>query len=204
MAPKAGKKSSMAKILLAVVGVFVVLGSFSVMEFRNKMSAARLGSDVTYSLDAQGNAAVEMVNKSYFTDADVQKNFDNMVARIGQPDIEAFRKGVEDSLKNVSDKTGRQFSVSDFEGSFQRQADYGGQAYRFRWSGFAEQRDGSWVVDFKAANVVKLNKDSSLTVVLPPGAVLVKADPAPTGGNGTRLVWTGTGEMPWPYIEYRR
>lgn len=195
----------MAKVLLAVFGIFIVLGSYAAFELRGKMSAARLGSDVTYSLDAQGNAAVEMVNKSFFTDADTEKNFDGMVARLGQPDTEAFRKGVEDSLKNLSDQTGRQFAVSDFEASFERKPDYGAQLYRFRWSGFAEKRDATWVVDFKAANAVKLNKDSTLAIVLPTGATLVKADPAPTGGDGVgKLVWTGNGEMPWPYVEYRR
>ncbi len=195
----------MAKVLLAIIGVLVVFGFFSAWEFRGKMSGARLGSDVAYSLDAQGNAAVEMSNKSFFTDADVEKNFDAMAARLGRPDTEAYRKGVENSLKSLSERTGRQYTVSDFEGSFDRHPDYGAQLYRFRWAGFAEQRGGVWVVDFKAANVVKLNKDSSLTVVLPPGASLVKAEPAPTGGDGsTKLVWTGTGEMPWPYIEYRQ
>ncbi len=195
----------MAKVFFAVFGIFVVLGSYAAFEFRGRMSGARLGSDVTYTLDAQGNAAVEMANKSFFIDADTEKNFDGMVARLGQPDTEAYRKGVEDSLKKLSEKTGRQFAVSDFEASFDRHPDYGAQLYRFRWAGFAEQRNGVWVVDFKAANAVKLNKDSTLAIVLPTGATLVKADPAPTGGDGVgKLVWTGNGEMPWPYVEYRR
>ncbi len=195
----------MAKVLLAIVGIFVVLGGYSVVEFRGKMSQARLGSDVTYTLDTQGDASVEMVNKSYFSGPDVEKNFDGMVARLGQPDTAAFQKGIEDSLKNLSDRTGRQFEVSGFQASFERQPDYGAQVYRFRWTGFAEQQNGVWVVDFKGANSVKLNKDSSLTVILPPGATVVKTSPAPTGGNGTgKLAWTGTGEIPWPHIEYRR
>lgn len=195
----------MAKVFFAVLGIFIVFGGFAAFEFRGKMSAARLGTDVTYAIDTQGDAAVEMANKSFFTDADIEKNFDAMVARVGRPDVEAYHKGVESSLKNISDKTGRQFTVSGFEASFDRHPDYGAQVYRFGWAGFAEKRDAVWVVDFKAANAMKLNKDSSLTVILPFSAVLIKAEPAPTGGDGIgKLVWTGTGEMPWPYVEYRR
>ncbi|MHB0871027.1 MAG: DUF4897 domain-containing protein [Chloroflexota bacterium] len=195
----------MPKAFLAVLGILLLLGGYSAWEFRGKMSDARLGSDVTYTIDAQGNAAVEMVNKSFFMDESTEKNFDGMVARLGKPDGEAYRKGVEESLKKLSEKTGRQFVVSDFEASFERHADYGAQVYRFRWSGFAEQRNGAWVVDFKAASAVKLNKDSSLAVVLPQGAAMVRAEPAPTGGDGAaKMVWTGTGEIPWPFIEYRR
>ena len=194
----------MAKVFFAVFAVFIVLGGYAAFDFRGKMSTARLGSDVTYTLDAQGNAAVEMVNKSYFAGPETEKNFDGMVARLGHPDADAFRKGVEGSLENISDKTGRQFVVSGFESSFDRRPDYGAQVYRFRWAGFAEKRDATWVVDFKAANSMKLNKDSSLSIVLPVGASLVKAEPPPTAGDGSaNLVWTGTGEMLWPYVEYR-
>ena len=194
----------MAKVLFAVFGVFIVLGAFAAFDFRGKMSAARLGSDVTYTLDAQGNASVEMVNKSYFTDPDTEKNFDGMVARLGEPDTAAFRKGVEDSLKNISDKTGRQMALSGFQGSFERKSDYGAQVYGFQWADFAQQRNGVWVVDFRAANGMKLTKDSTLTIVLPAGATVVKVDPAPTAGDGGgKLTWSGPSEMPWPYVEYK-
>lgn len=200
-----GKKSPMSKALLAVFAIVLLVGGYSVWEFRAKMGDARLGSDVTYTIDAQGNAAVEMVNKSYFTDASVEKNFDGMVSRLGRPDPESFRKGLEESLKKLSEKTGREYVVSDFDAAFERHPEYGAQVYRFRWSGFAEERDGVWVVDFKAASSVKLNKDSALTVVLPEGVTMVRAKPAPTAGDGkTRLVWTGAAEMAWPFIEYRR
>ncbi len=193
----------MAKLFFALLGVFVVLGGFAVFNVRERMSGARLGSDVTYTIDAKGDAGVEMANKSYFVDAETEKNFDAMAARIGTPDVEPYRKGVENSLKNITDKTGRVFVVDDFEGRFDRHPDYGAQLFRFRWFGFAEKRDSVWVVDFRAANSIKLTKDSSLTVVLPPGATLVKADPAPTTEDGTgKLVWEGPGEMPWPHIEY--
>lgn len=197
------KEVFMAKVFFAVFAVFLVLGGLAAVDFRGKMSSARLGSDVTYTLDSRGNAAVEMVNKSFFTDGSTEKNFDEMAARLGQPDVAAYRKGVEESLKNISDKAGRQFTVSDFEGSFERRPEYGAQVFRFRWTGFAEQRGADWVVDFKTAKAMKLTKDSSLVIVLPTGASLVKAEPAPTGGDARRLVWTGNGEMPWPYVEYK-
>lgn len=192
------------KIFLAIFGILIVVGAFTVFQFRGEMSGARLGSDAIYTLDSQGNASVEMVNKTYYTDPNTKKNFDDMVARLGKPDTQAFQKGVEDSLKNVSDRTGRQIVVSGFEGSFEQHPDYGAQLYRFSWASFAQQSNGMWVVDFRAANGMKLTKDSSLTIVLPPGATLVKADPAPTAGDaGGKLTWTGPSELPWPYVEYR-
>ncbi len=194
----------MTKILLALLAIFILFGTYATLDFRGKMGAARLGTDVTYTLDSQGDATVEMANKSYFTTPETEKNFDAMVARVGRPESEAYRKGVEDSLRNISDKTGRLFTVSDFEAKFERQPDHGAQVYRFRWSGFAERRGAVWVVDFKVASSMKLNKDSSLTVILPAGTSTVKVEPAPTGGDeSSRLVWTGTGEIAWPYIEYK-
>ncbi len=192
----------MLRVMLVTLGVFVVLGSVSAFQFRERMSSARLGTDVVYALDSRGNAAVEMTNKSYFVDADTEKNFDAQVARLGQPDSAPFQKGVEDSLKNVS--AGREMSVTDFEASFERTEEYGAQVFRFRWNGFAQPEDGAWVVDFKAAKPMKFTKDSSLVVVLPDGTSLVKADPAPTSLEGGRLVWVGTGEMPWPHLEFKQ
>ena len=198
------KETDMARVLLGIIAVFVLVGGYSIFQFRDRMSSARLGSDVTYTLDAQGNASVLVVNKSYFVNDDTARNFDGMVARLGRPSAESYQKSVEESLKNLSERTGRHFQVADFEASFDRQPEYGAQVYRFRWTGFAEWRDGAWVVDFKGANTVRLNKDSSLTVVLPAGSTLVKAEPAPSGDHSSgRLVWKGGAEMPWPYIEYR-
>ena len=168
------------------------------------MSASRLGSDIVYAVDGQGNAAVEITNKSYFVDAATADNFNGMVARMGLPDTESFRKSVEELTTSLATKTGRPLSVSDFEANFKRTSDYGAQVYRFKWAGFADKRDGIWVVDFRVSGTVKLTKDSSLSIVLPPGATLVKAEPVPTGGDGARkLVWTGPGEISWPYIEYK-
>lgn len=192
------------KIFLAIFGVLIVAGAFAAFQFRGEMSSARLGSDAIYTLDSQGNASVEMVNKTYYTDPNTKKNFDDMIARLGQPNTQAFQNGVEDSLKNVSDRTGWQIVVSGFEGGFERHSDYGAQVYRFRWADFAQQNNGMWIVDFRAANSMKLTKDSSLTIVLPPGATLVKVDPTPIGGNtGGKLAWTGPSELPWPYVEYK-
>ncbi len=191
----------MLRVLLVVAGLFVVLGSISAFQFRERMSNARLGSDVTYSLDAQGDAAVEMANKTYFVDAETERNFDGQVARLGEPDVAAFQKGVEDSLKNVA--AGRTMSVSEFEASFERTKEYGANVYRFQWAGFAQQQGGVWVVDFKSAKPMKFTKDSSLVITLPAGAALLKADPAPTSQEAGRLVWTGASEMPWPHVEYK-
>lgn len=173
-------------------------------DFRNRMSSSRLGSDVTYSIDEQGTASVEVVNKSFFVDSTTADNFDKMAARTGHPDADAYRKSIEESTGSLAEKTGRQMLVADFVSSYERSAEYGAQVYRFKWFGFAEKRDSTWVVDFTGANPIKMTKDSSLTVVLPPGTSLAKATPSPTGGDGkSTLVWTGTGEMPWPYLEYR-
>lgn len=192
------------KILIALILLFLVLGTLAAFDLRDRMAASRLGSDVVYTLDAQGNAAVEMTNKSYFVDVATKENFDTMAARLGRPDPEAFRKSVEESTNNLAGMTGRPMAVSDVESSYLRTSDYGAQVYRFLWMGFAEQRDGVWVVDFKTAGAVKLTADSSLAVVLPPGATLLKAEPAPTSGSSDRkLVWAGAGEIPWPYIEYK-
>ena len=54
----------MARVLFGIIAVFVLLGGYSIFQFRDRMSSARLGSDVTYTLDAQGNASVLVVNKS--------------------------------------------------------------------------------------------------------------------------------------------
>ena len=187
-----------------MVVLLVVMGSISIFQLRTRMSGARLGSDVTYILDDQGNARVEMVEKTYFVDADTERNFDGVVARVGQPDIDRFGKGVEESIRNLAEKTGRMgMVVSGFEARFDKKADYGARVYRFRWDGFAERRDGMWVVDFRAADDAKLTRDSSLAIVLPPGAMLVKVNPSPSSNDGGKLVWTGIGEMAWPYIEYR-
>jgi hypothetical protein len=192
------------KILIALISLFLVFGTFAAFDLRNRMSSSRLGSDVVYTLDAQGNAAVEMKNKSYFVDTATAENFDAMAARLGRPDAEVFRKSVEESTNSLAGKAGRPMMVSDFEAGFQRAPEYGAQVYKFKWTGFAEKRDGIWAVDFKAAGAVKLTADSSLAIVLPPGATLIKAEPAPKAGDGARtLVWTGAGEIPWPYIEYK-
>ena len=191
----------MLRVLFVVLGIFVVLGAISAFQFRERMSAARLGSDVSYTVDAEGTAQVKMANKSYFVDAETEKNFDESVERRGSPDSQAFQQGVEDSLKNVS--AGREMAVSDFSASFERTKEYGAQVYRFRWSGFAQKVDGAWVIDFSNAKPMKFTKDSSFVIVLPAGATLVNAEPAPTTREDNRLVWTTAGEMSWPRVEYR-
>lgn len=194
----------MARVLLVGLLFFVVVGGLAVYQVRTRMSAARLGTDVTYTLDGQGNALVEIVEKTYFVDEETQRNFDGLVAKTGKPDAERFGKGIENSIKSLAEMTGRGgMAASDFEARFDRQAEYGARVYRFRWMGFAEERNGTWVVDFRAADAVKLTRDSSLSIVLPPGAVVAKAEPGPTARDGRRLVWTGAGEVPWPYVEYR-
>ena len=194
----------MARLLLVGLLFFVVVGGLAVYQVRARMTAARLGTDVTYTLDGQGHALVEIVEKTYFVDEETQRNFDGLVAKMGRPDVERFGKGIESSIKSLAERTGRVgMAVSDFEARFDRRAEYGARVYRFRWMRFAEERDGAWVVDFRAADAVKLTRDSSLSIVLPPGAVVATADPRPTAREGGRLVWIGAGEMPWPYVEYR-
>jgi len=195
----------MRKLFWAGLVLLIVVGAAAAVQVRTRMSAARLGSDVTYMLDGQGDAVVQVVEKTYFVDTETERNFDGLMARVGHPDAEAFRRGVESSLKRLAERIGRQMVVSDFEASFDRQPEYGAVVYRFRWAGFAEWRDGAWAVDFKAADPIRLNKDSSLSIALPRGAALVKAEPAPVRveNGGALLVWTGAGEMAWPYIEYR-
>ncbi len=195
----------MRRLFWAGLLLFIVVGAGAAIQVRTRVSAARLGSDAIYTLDGQGDAVVKLVDKTYFVDRETERNFDGLVARMGRPDVEPFRRGVEKSLKELSDRTGHQIVVSDFEASFDRQPEYGAVVYRFRWASFATRRDGVWVVDFKAADPMRLNRDSSLTVVLPQGAALLRTEPAPArvDGGGTLLVWTGVGEVSWPYIEYR-
>lgn len=195
----------MSRLFWLAFALFVIVSSAGVLQLRSKMSAARLGTDVVYILDEQGNAAVEVVDKTYFVDGDTAKNFDGLVARVGRPDHEPFRKGIEDSLKVLEERTGRSgMAVSDFEARFERQAAYGAKVYGFRWIGFAQKRDDRWVVDFRKANPTRMTKDSSLTVALPVGMSPLATEPSPVGGFAAgRLVWSGAGEMPWPYIEYR-
>lgn len=194
----------MTKILLLVFVSFTFFGGMAVLQVRDRMSNARLGSDLVYTLDEGGNASVEMVEKTYFADADTQKNFDAMVARVGRPGVESFGEGMEKSLTEVMKVTGRaNMAMSGFQAEFHKTESYGARVYRFKWDGFAEQRDGRWVIDFRAANGIKLTKDSSLTVIVPPRASILSADPAPAAEQGGRLVWSGPGELPWPYIEYR-
>lgn len=194
----------MKRILLVVLALFTIFGSMAVYQVRDRMGKARLGSDVTYTLDEKGTASVRMVEKTYFVDDDTRKNFESLVARIGRPDAESFGQGMQQPLSDLMDRTGRTNMVmSGFEAGFDRQQEYGGRVYRFKWEGFAEQRDGRWVIDFRAANGIKLTKDSSLTVIVPPRASILSADPAPAAEQGGRLVWSGPGELPWPYIEYR-
>lgn len=194
----------MGKVILGLVVLFIFLGTMAAFDFRTRMGASRLGSDVTYALDGQGTASVEVVNKSFFVDAATADNFDKMMARTVRPDVEAFRKSIVESTGSLVEKTGRSMTVADFESSFARSAEFGAQVYRFRWSGFAAKRDGMWVIDFSAAGPIKLTADSSLTIVLPPGLTATKVEPAPGQGIGTaRLVWTGAGEIRWPYLEYR-
>ncbi|HZK67134.1 MAG TPA: DUF4897 domain-containing protein [Chloroflexota bacterium] len=194
----------MTKILLGVFALFIFFSGMAVYQVRDRMSNARLGSDVTYTLDQNGTASARMVEKTYFIDDETRKNFEALVARIGNPDAESFGKGMEQPLTNLKDQTGRtNMAMSGFQAEFQKTEGYGARVYRFKWEGFAEQRDGRWVIDFRAANSIKLTKDSSLTVVIPPGASLLTADPAPAAVQGGKVVWSGSGEMPWPYIEYR-
>ena len=68
---------------MALIAIALIFGTFAAFDLRNRMSAARLGSDVVYVLDGRGNAAVEIVNKSYFVDVLASRNFDGMAARIG-------------------------------------------------------------------------------------------------------------------------
>ena len=106
---------------------------------------------------------------------------------------------MEQPLTNLKDQTGRtNMSVSGFEASFDLQPEYGGRVYRFQWENFAEQRDGKWVIDFQGAKGIKLTKDSALTVVIPPGASLLTADPAPAASR--EASWSGTdrGRYPGP------
>ena len=193
------------RALLAALALLVVLGGVATLQVRTRMSAARLGSDVYYTIDANGDARVEVVDKTYFVDPETGKNFDGLVARLGKPDPETFRTAVEKNVKSVADKTGRSgMGVSDFETGFDRQADYGAQIYRFRWTAFAANSNGIWVVAFRQADQMKLTKDSSITIVLPPGALLVKVEPEPSApSTGTKLMWSGAGLMAWPYVEYR-
>lgn len=194
----------MSRLLLVGLVLFILLGSMAVVQVRTRMGGTRLGSDVIYTLDERGNAAVQMVEKTYFVDAETEKNFDGLVARMGQPDAGRFGNGIRESVKKLGEKIGRpQMEVSGFQARFQREAEYGARLYSFNWTAFAERREGSWVVDFRAADGVKLTKDSSLTVLLPAGSVLVTAVPPPSALDGRKLVWTGAREIPWPYLEYR-
>ena len=86
-------KGVMTKILLGVFALFIFFSSMAVYQVRDRMSNARLGSDVTYTLDKNGTASVRMVEKTYFVDEETRKNFDALVARIGNPDAESFGKG---------------------------------------------------------------------------------------------------------------
>jgi hypothetical protein len=197
--------SRTTKALLIGLAVFVALGGLATFQVRTRMSAARLGSDVSYTIDSKGDAQVEVLEKTYFVDAETERNYDGLVARVGKPDLETFRSGIEKNVQNVAERTGRSgMTVTDFQARFEKKAEYGGRIYSFRWTAFAEKKDGSSVVDFRRTDEMKLTKDSSLTIVLPAGATLVNVVPAPTGpSSGTKLVWSGEGSMPWPYVEYR-
>lgn len=186
------------------MALFVLFGTMAVFQVRTRMAAARLGSDITYAIDERGDATVRMLEKTYFVDAETERNFDGMVARAGEPDAEKFGVGIQESVKGLGETIGRPgMDVSGFRASFRRMPDYGAREYSFRWTGFAERREQSWVVDFRAAEKIKLTKDSSLVVVLPPGAGLVSVDPLPKQTDARTLIWSGPLEIPWPYIEYR-
>lgn len=194
----------MSKLYWIGLALFIVLSTMGVLQVRTRMSEARLGSDVMYILDRDGNAAVRVVEKTYFVDVETQRNFDALVARTGQPDAENFGKGIQESVKRLGDMIGRaEMEVSDFQARFERSDDYGARVYSFCWGGFAQLLHDRWVLDFRAAGAVKLTKDSSLSVIIPEGMSALRVEPHPSIMKGQELVWRGAGEMQWPYIEYR-
>ncbi len=192
----------MKKFIIFVI-IFLSIGIGYRWYVQQKSAEATLGTDMTYTLATNGDALVEQANKVYFTTPDAEANFRNLEQRGAPLRTDATAKTMSDVLKNLSDQAGRPMTATDFAARLDRTGEYGAQVVAFRWTGFAAQSGDTWLIDYSFADKIVLNEHSNLIIVLPDGAKLLSADPAPMEQQGARLLWRGPGTLPWPRVEYR-
>lgn len=193
---------NLKRIIIIGVAIFA-LAFVARWIIQQRVSRAVLGTDMVYTIEPDGGAIAEQFNKVHFTTRDAERNFADLEQRSASLRTSASEKSTRDVLKTLSDRAGRTMTASDFSARLERTAEYGAEVVSFHWSAFAVLKGDSWQIDYSFADKITMNDHSALIILLPPGAQLLSADPAPTEQKDLRLTWCGPGSIPWPRVEYR-
>lgn len=190
-------------LIISAVGLVIALGFRFYLQYQT--SQVPRGSAAVYTIDANGDARVELTDRIYFSRPDIEQNFDSYLERISgrSVDVEVLAKTMREKVDSLSQNLGRQMAVGDFSAKVVKEADFGGRQNEFRWRSFASLEDATWKIAFPQTETVMMNDRSSLSLVLPPGAQVLAAEPGPDTTENGVLTWRGPREIPWPIVSYR-
>ncbi len=128
------------------------------------------------------------------TDVDDYRRFQNRFRNDTDQYISSFRERIVRLVETAANNTDRPMRADSFTASTRIEGgprQYGVVEYRFRWTGFAAERDGGLAVGDVFESGYYLSEDELMTIDAPTGHEIETATPTPDTRDDDLVGWSG-------------